>query len=280
MPASALPSPDPPAQRHRRIWGFAGLVLLGLAAWQGQHIAHLLPRLEQTLEGLGPWAPACYVLEAIALGPLFVPDSIFGVTAGVAFGLGAGFLYYLTANLLSAVLIYGLGRSVLKDPVLRRVADHPRLAAIQGAAGRDATRLTLLLRLVPSNPALTSYALAAVGVPLRSYLIEMLGLVPHLFLTVYLGVAAAHVTRMAGGGHREWSAEGIAMVAGLLVCAIVLVYIVSPRPGRPGAARGGHGGLHPERGRSGSGSGGVGVCPSSGAGAGRSIPRRRSPSTP
>ena len=42
--------------------------------------------------------------------------------------------------------------------------------------------------------------------------IGTLGMFPHMFLDVYLGTVAAHVTRMAGEGHSNWEIKG----AGLL----------------------------------------------------------------
>ena len=75
-----------------------------------------------------------------------------------------------------------------------------------------------MIRAVPVNQALLSYALGAAGVPLRFALVGNVGMLTHLFPTVYFGAVAAHVTRMAGKGHLEWETEGILLVLGFGVC--------------------------------------------------------------
>jgi uncharacterized membrane protein YdjX (TVP38/TMEM64 family) len=217
---------DSPVTRRLWPWALAGALALALLAWQGHHLAELLPRLEHWLEGLGPWAPVVYVLGAALLLPFFVPDSVFGIAAGVAFGVGKGIACYFAANLIASILIYAASRSFLRSLVARLLEDNPRLRAIRRAATKDAVRLSLLVRLLPVNIALISYTLGAAGVPFRSYLIGSIGMLPHLSLTVLLGAAASHVTRIAGEGHRIWESEAVATLAALLAAWVVLAYLV------------------------------------------------------
>ena len=51
-------------------------------------------------------------------------------------------------------------------------------------------------------------------------------MLPHLSLTVLLGAAASHVTRIAGEGHRIWKWEAVATLAALLAAWVVLAYLV------------------------------------------------------
>lgn len=201
--------------------------MLGGLAWQGHRLAHLLPRIEQAVEALGPWGPIVYVAVVVVLTPLLVPDTIFAVTAGVVFGLAAGFTYYFAAVYVACLIAAFLGRRWLRERVLASLATRPALAGIARAASREGLRLTFWIRLVPVNAAVVSYALGAVGVPLRAVAIGTLGMFPHMFLSVYLGVAAAHVTRMAGASHARWTAEGIALMLGLAACAGLVVQISS-----------------------------------------------------
>jgi uncharacterized membrane protein YdjX (TVP38/TMEM64 family) len=228
MPAALAPGreTDPIVARRLWPWALASAVALVVLAWQGHHLAHLLPGLEKWLEELGPWAPLVFMFGAALLLPFFIPDSLFGIAAGVAFGAAEGIAVYFGANVVAAILIYSAARSVLRSPVTRALAHNPRLRAIQRGARKDATRVSLLVRMLPVNVALISYTLSAAGVSFRPYLIGSIGMLPHLSITVLLGDAASRVTRIAGQGHRAWTVEAAASLAGLAVAWIVLGYLV------------------------------------------------------
>jgi hypothetical protein len=85
----------------------------------------------------------------------------------------------------------------------------------------------LLVRLIPLNQALLSYALGAAGVPLRAALVGNTAMLVHLLPTVYFGVAAAHVTRIAAGSRPEWETDGV-LLLGLVAC-VGLALLVSRR---------------------------------------------------
>jgi hypothetical protein len=84
--------------------------------------------------------------------------------------------------------------------VLRLLETHPRLLAVVQEARGQGVRFTFLVRLLPVNQALLSYALGAARGPLRSALAGNLGMFTHMLPTVYFGAAAVHMTRMAGTG--------------------------------------------------------------------------------
>lgn len=89
------------------------------------------------------------------------------------------------------------------------------------AASAEGTGLVFWLRLIPANPAILSYALGALRVLPRSVAIGTLGMAPHLFVDVYLGSAASHVTRMAGEAHANWESKGVGLLLGLVAVAVV-----------------------------------------------------------
>ncbi len=201
------------------------MALLALLAWQGHHLAVWLPALERWIAGLGPWGPVVYLGAALLLGPLLVPDTIFGVTAGVVFGLGAGSVYYCCASYTASLLAYGVGRRWLRGSVLAALERRGELWKTLQAVRRQGARLVFWLRLIPMSPAMVSYALGAVDVPFRAVALGTLGMLPHLFLTVYFGAAAAHLTRMAARGHSEWELEGVALGLGFAACAALVLQV-------------------------------------------------------
>jgi len=216
---------------HRGLEGavwLAGALALALLAWQGRRVAHWLPQLEHGIAGLGPWGPLALIAAILLLGPLFFPDSLFGIASGVTFGLVAGALYYFAGMYLMCLTVQLASGRGLQARVGRLLASRPRLRTAVLAASAGGTRSVLLVRLLPLNQALLSYALGALGVPLRSALIGNTAMFVHLLPTVYFGVAAAHVTRMAATGHREWEAQGVLLLLGLVAC-VWLALLLSHR---------------------------------------------------
>lgn len=203
-----------PVRSAHLAWA-AGALVLALLAWQGHHIAGWLPRFERAIGELGSWGPAALIAAIVLLGPLLVPDSIFGVAAGATFGLAGGTAYYFVGVYLMCLAIQLVSRRWLGARVLRLLESRPRIREAVLAAPQGGVRFTFLIRLVPINQALLSYALGAAAVPLRFALLGNTAMFTHMFPTVYFGAAAAHLTRMAGAGHRQWEAEGALLMLGL-----------------------------------------------------------------
>jgi uncharacterized membrane protein YdjX (TVP38/TMEM64 family) len=204
---------------HRLLW-LGACACLALLGWQGHHLAAFLPRFEAAIEGLGPWGPAVFCLALLLLEPLFVPDTLFALAAGVAFGPVEGTLYYAGAVYVACLGIQWLGARWLREPVLRQLARSERIGALVRKAAGGGPRLTALVRLVPVNQAFLSYALGATGVPLRNALLGNLGMFPHMLPTLWFGAAAVHVTRMAGTGHTQWERDGVLGLVALGVAAL------------------------------------------------------------
>lgn len=202
----------------RIAWILAGLVIVVLAS-QGHHLAHLLPRAEHWIADLGLWGPVAFVAALFVLEPLFFPNTLFGMAAGIVFGLWKGYLLYFWAVYFANLIVYFIGRRVLRAPVLRSLEARPSIRNAAGAAEKQGASLVFWIRLLPINPAVFSYALGAVHVPSRAVAIGTLGMFPHLFFDVYLGTVAAHVTKMAGAGHRDWEIKGVGLVLGLVAVA-------------------------------------------------------------
>jgi uncharacterized membrane protein YdjX (TVP38/TMEM64 family) len=201
-----------------RLGWAAAAVALALLAWQGHHLAHRLPEFERAIEGLGPFGPAVFCAALLLLQPLLVPDTLFALAAGAAFGVAEGSVYYFAALYVMCLETQWLGSHLLKARVLRLLAARPRLATVVRAAPKGGARFVFLVRLVPINQALVSYALGAAGVPLRAALAGNPAMFTHTFPTLYFGAAAVHITRMAGTGHRQWEIDGVLLLVGLGVC--------------------------------------------------------------
>ena len=200
--------------RQRVAWVLAGILIVVLA-FEGRHLAHLLPQAEHWIETLGPWGPVIFIAAIFVLEPLLFPNTLFGMIAGVVFGLFEGFLLYFWGMYLANLVVYFIGRHVLHAPVLRALDRQARIRDAVQAAETEGTNLVFWIRILPVSPAFCSYAFGAIQVPFRSVVIGTLGILPTAFFDVYLGTVAAHVTKMAGEGHSNWEIKGVGLLLGL-----------------------------------------------------------------
>lgn len=207
------------------VWVLA-IILIVILAFEGHRMAGFLPRIEQLVGALGPWGPVVYVLAVIALAPLLVPVFILGIAGGVVFGLPLGALYYAGAVYVANLLIWLLGRRVLRRPVLHLLERKPSLRKLVVRAKEGGAAFVFWIRLLPVSPAPFSYAFGAIEVPLRAVALGSIAMVPHLLADVYFGAVAAHVTKMAGQGHQQWEQSGTALLLGLAALVVVL-FVVS-----------------------------------------------------
>jgi len=202
------------------------VVLVLLIAILGREAAHHAAAIERWIAALGPTGVMVFVGLLVLGTSLFIPESLFAIAAGVLFGLWPGFIAVLIGNVVAALLQYLLARQLLRDRIQRLLSARPQLAAIQRAVLRDETRLQLLLRLTPLNPASLSYVFGAAGVRFAGFLLACVGLIPHLLMEVYFGHAGQQLTRLSGGA-RPHSLLHESVTFGGLVITAVLVFAVS-----------------------------------------------------
>jgi uncharacterized membrane protein YdjX (TVP38/TMEM64 family) len=196
----------------------AGVILLGDE--MGRH----LDRFEAWIAGLGPWAPAAFVLLYMMLGSFFVPDVLLGIVAGASFGFARGLAVVAAGSVAGATLQYALSRRLFKPVIDRFLASRPALAAIQTAVRQQQFKLQLIIRLTPLNRALTSYVLGATGVEFAGFAAACVALLPSLCLEVYIGYAGKHVARMTTqSGH---ALHDVMLIAGLAM-AIAGMMVIS-----------------------------------------------------
>ena len=210
---------------HWAFWLIAIAAIIVLAA-EGHRIAHLLPRIERWIQALGPWGPLAYIVGIVALAPLFFPNTILGLTGGVVFGVWEGYFLYFVGVYLANLVMYFIGRRWLRSRILQLLTKREQIRRAVSAARSGGTALVFWIRMIPVNPAVFSYAFGAVQVRFRAIAIGMFGMTPHMFLDVYLGGAAAHVTKMAGEGHQDWEVKGIGLLIGLAALIGVTTQVV------------------------------------------------------
>jgi uncharacterized membrane protein YdjX (TVP38/TMEM64 family) len=203
-----------------------GIAVVALLLAAGLEVEHHIDSIEKAIADLGPYGIVVFIGLFVLAASLLVPDTILCVAAGVLFGLAWGAVAVAAGSLVAVTVQYLLARRFLHGPIQRRLATKPSLVAIQKAVQQDQLRLQFLLRLTPLNPATISYLLGVAGVRFPGFLVTSLGMYPLLFLEVYLGHAAKHLARVAGGKAHHHLLSDLALFGGLGVC-LVVVYLVS-----------------------------------------------------
>jgi uncharacterized membrane protein YdjX (TVP38/TMEM64 family) len=161
----------------------AGLV--GVWIYRGS----LDPAGIQALVAGQPLAPVVFILIHTVASLLFVPRTVFGIAAGLLFGLWWGAALAIFGSMTGALAGFALARYV--NSGLVEVERTPGLGPLLRRAEDGGWRVVAIVRLVPVLPhALVNYALGLTQVPLGSYALgSLVGMLPMTALYVDLGAA-------------------------------------------------------------------------------------------
>lgn len=217
---------EPAPTRSGSRWRWLAYVALLAALLATARYSHAPDRLRQALDwigGLGVWGPvifaAIYVLSAV----LLVPGSVLALGAGAVFGLVRGTVIVSVASTLGATCAFLVGRYLAREAVARKIAAHPKFAAIDRAVAAEGWKIVLLTRLSPAFPyTLLNYAFGLTPVKLSHYVLaSWIGMLPGTVMYVYGGTlaqaAAGERTRSAG----EWALYAVGLLATVAVTVFV-----------------------------------------------------------
>lgn len=191
-------------------------------------VESLLRSVQQWAETGGPRALAL-VTGALAVGILLLlPSSLLMMLAGFLFGPLWGLAVIWVAGLIASTAAFRIGRGLARPWIERRVRGKSYFMAIDRAIERKAFLVVLLARLVMLLPyQVLNYILGLTGVGFRAYLLGTnLGMIPPMFLFVYLGSSAADLAAVLDGrvgldrGEVAVAVAGFAAVVGVVVLII------------------------------------------------------------
>ena len=192
----------------------------------GRYLGTEIKMMETRIAGLGVWSPIVFVIIVIILTSMFVPDTLLAVAAGVLFGLFWGTFLIVIGAIITATMNYLVARKLFRVRIEKILRKHPKFRSIHRLAEQDSLRLQLLLRLSPINPVLVSYILGAAGVRYLTFLLATTGLIPILFVEVYFGHLASHVTKLAGNVSNHSIMHTVVTAVGFVVSIAVIIFIV------------------------------------------------------
>jgi uncharacterized membrane protein YdjX (TVP38/TMEM64 family) len=179
------------------------------------------------IRGLGPWGP-------IVLACLYIPESMLMIP-GFLLTLGAGFLFGVIwgtaaasiGSVAGATVAFILGRTLGRAFVERRMAKHPKFAAIDRVVAERGFKIVLLIRLSPIIPFnLTNYLFGLTQVTLKDYVLaSWLGMFPATLTYAYFGSLAKNLRELPKAEGKDAYLETALFVIGLVATVVVTVYI-------------------------------------------------------
>jgi len=216
---------EQPTHDWRR-WA-AGTVAFLVGAWL---VRQYYGDFEAWLQGLGEWAPLVFIgVHAVSV-TLMMPVSALGFLAGASFGVVKGTLILLLAGLVTASLMYWLGRGVLSERVLKYSAERPKLARFLKLVDHDSVRIMVLLRFSPLHFGVLNFLMGASRVRFLPYLATTCCLLPSALLQAYAGHTARVLGQqaMAGGEFDTWKL----ILAGTGLVVVIILTVVLGRLAR------------------------------------------------
>lgn len=199
-----------------------GVALFGLAmAWSytslsnfadAGHISTLLSAYAQSIWG-PPFAIAAFVVGGLVVFPVLV---LIAATAA-ALGPWLGFLTAMAGVLLSAFIVFAIGRVLGKERLQHLLGR--RAARIQERIVGKGILAVVVIRMIPVAPfSLVNIVAGASTLPLRDFLIgTMLGMMPGILAMAVLGAQIADLARNASWSNLSLLA--LAFLSWLGICA-------------------------------------------------------------
>jgi uncharacterized membrane protein YdjX (TVP38/TMEM64 family) len=141
-----------------------------------------------------------FVLTYAVAELLLLPAAPATVLAGSVYGLALGSALVVLGASIGAVAVFLLTRRWLRPQASRWLERSRHLEVLRQVVSQEGLRVLLLARLSPLLPFnLLNVAYGLSDIPLRTFCLGLLGIVPGTVLYVGLGTAAAGAATTAGG---------------------------------------------------------------------------------
>jgi uncharacterized membrane protein YdjX (TVP38/TMEM64 family) len=225
------------------MWGVACIVVLAAlyvalrVPGARQHAGQYIHVAMKWIRDFGPWGPVCFGAMFAATTLALISSSLMIAMAGFLFGFPSGFqevfpytiFVFLPVSIgftLGAAVAFGLGRTLLRGWVQKRMAGHPMIQAIDKVVEEKGFRLVLLVRLTPMPSVLMNYAFGLTKVRFWPYVLgTWLGMIPRCLTYLYVGSTLQSAADLVAGAHERGWHRWIHLGAGALVTVVVALLI-------------------------------------------------------
>ncbi len=211
--------------KNKKLWLIGLLVVALVVLLRFLSVGDWLAQLQESIKGLGAFAPIGYLLLYVATTVLLIPGSVLTIGAAGIFSFWKALAVVLVGANVGALCAFLLTRTFLRDRVALWAAGNPKFAALDRAIGREGFKMVLLVRLSPVFPfTLLNYFLGLTTVRISSYVLaNLIGMLPGTFLYVYIGATARDALSAGASGIGTW--QIVLRVVGLLATVAVVAMV-------------------------------------------------------
>jgi len=169
----------------------------------------------------GMLAPLIFILARSIGAVFFVPGSLMGITAGVAFGPLWGAVYNLIASTIGAVLAFLVARYVASDYVRQKLGGKGWISRSIEGVEAEGWRFVAFVRLVPLFPYnVLNYVLGLTRIKVSHFTAaSFICMIPGDIAYVYIGYA----------GRETMAGNDAAIEIGLIALGLLAAIVFLPR---------------------------------------------------
>jgi uncharacterized membrane protein YdjX (TVP38/TMEM64 family) len=203
-----------------------GFVLFVAAVvWAGRSpaVQHALLRAQHKVGAMEEWGLVLYPLLFAVCNILLLPGGILAISSGLFFGLWWGFAITMIGNVVAAAASFLFSRWIGREWIEKRIARHPKLAALDKAIAREGWKIIFWSQLHPLFPtSLLNYVYGVTRIPFwRCMMWATLARAPSLFLYAYLGTLAQFSIKILQHKTQPARHEYVLWIGGLVLTGVV-----------------------------------------------------------
>lgn len=191
-------------------------------------IDQLMFDVQAWVENNPEWSLPAVIVFLILGILLMLPISVMMMVTGFLFGMTKAFLAVWFAILIASTAAFLIARKLARPMIERRLTRKPYFMAIDRAIRQKGFYVVLLTRLILILPfPALSYSHGLTDVRLRDYVAgTMMGMVPVIFLFVYLGTLASDIADIVNGRVSLEGGQLLAVILGSVVVLLLATVIV------------------------------------------------------
>jgi len=184
-------------------------------------------RLDAFFQGMGPWAPAAFVLIWVIATVLLLPGLPISIVGGLIFGAVWGSVWTTVGANIGAAGAFLIGRYAARDMVAGWVEKNAALRKIDDGVRRQGWRMLMITRLVPIFPFnIQNYVYGLTDIPFKTYVLVTLPCMIPATIAFNFAAGSAREVILSGG-----QPEAVKKTIVYLAVAAVFFVLLSLIPG-------------------------------------------------
>lgn len=196
---------------------FSGILFGAYSVNRSGHLQTII----HWIEGLGPAAPAVFLLIYTVAAIFFIPSFLLTFAGGFLFNFWTAGALSILGSGLGAVSAFLIGRYLARDAVEKRASRIKEFGRIAALAEKKGWKIVLLARLSPIFPFLIgNYAFGTTRIPAPHYFFaSLVGTIPSTLVYTYSGRLAGSLAAVNSRARtpQEWALLVIGLVASVAV---------------------------------------------------------------